>query len=83
MHGKKVEGCGSLQRWVSRREVGSDGLWVPGLGEKGVCGTGGAWVREVGVGCGEGVRCGDIIGLGVGQRVICEGWVVGRGGEEG
>ncbi len=29
------------------------------------------------------MRCGDIIGLGVGQRVICEGWVVGRGGEDG
>jgi hypothetical protein len=29
------------------------------------------------------VRCGDVTGLGVGRRVMCEGWVVGRGGEEG
>ncbi len=27
--------------------------------------------------------CGDVIGLGIGQRVIYEGWDVGRGGEEG
>ncbi len=54
-----------------------------GLGGEGVCGTRGAYVGRVGVGCGGGLHCGNVIRMGVGQRVMCMGWVVGRGGKEG